>query len=256
MFYQVISYIKFLKKSTNQHGVHSPFVYQLLTACVYKKHPLPLPLKRYRTAVHRDHSTIDINDFGSGSRVFKSNTRKVSAIAKHAGISKKRQVLLFKLTHYFQASEMLELGTSLGLATVALSLGNANGKITTIEGCANTAAKTKSLFTKFSLDNITLINNNFDDYFTSLKTSTKFDIIYIDGNHNKEDTIAYFKKVLPLTHNESLVIFDDIYWSPSMTKAWKEIIKHQQVTVSIDSFYWGMVFFRREQKKQHFTLRL
>ncbi|MEZ7917698.1 MAG: class I SAM-dependent methyltransferase, partial [Patiriisocius sp.] len=35
MLYTLKSYIKFLLKSTNEHGVHSPFVYSLLTKCIY-----------------------------------------------------------------------------------------------------------------------------------------------------------------------------------------------------------------------------
>ena len=31
------AYLKFLIKSTNQHGVHSPFVFDYLTKCLYKK---------------------------------------------------------------------------------------------------------------------------------------------------------------------------------------------------------------------------
>ncbi|NKI32876.1 hypothetical protein [Croceivirga thetidis] len=34
---KLISYLKFLLKSTNHHGVHSPFVFKYLTECVYKK---------------------------------------------------------------------------------------------------------------------------------------------------------------------------------------------------------------------------
>ena len=32
-----ISYLKFLIKSTNQHGVHSPFIYNFVTRCLYNK---------------------------------------------------------------------------------------------------------------------------------------------------------------------------------------------------------------------------
>lgn len=33
----IISYLKFLIRSTNQHGVHSPFVYNFVTRCLYNK---------------------------------------------------------------------------------------------------------------------------------------------------------------------------------------------------------------------------
>ena len=40
-----------------------------------------------------------------------------------------------------------------------------------------------------------------------------------------------------------------------MTKAWEEIKNHKQVTVTIDLFSIGLVFFRTEQVKQHFVLK-
>lgn len=36
MVYRIWTYLSFLFRSTNQHGVHSPFVYQYLTKCLYK----------------------------------------------------------------------------------------------------------------------------------------------------------------------------------------------------------------------------
>ena len=52
------------------------------------------------------------------------------------------------------------------------------------------------------------------------------------------------------------MIFDDIYWSAEMTAAWDEIASHEDVSVSIDTYQWGLVFFRKEQVKQHFVLRV
>lgn len=37
MYYKLISYLKFLIKSTNEHGVHSPFVFNFVTKCLYSK---------------------------------------------------------------------------------------------------------------------------------------------------------------------------------------------------------------------------
>ena len=256
MLYQITSYFKFLLRSTNQHGVHSPFVFDLLTKCIYKKQDIPTALRAYRAQFRNNIDTIEITDFGTGSRVFNSNTRKIKDIAKHAGITQKRQRLLFKITQYLRVSEILELGTSLGLATSALSLGNPDGHITTVEGCPNTAVTAKEGFEAFQLNNINLINLKFEDFFAAPNFQKKIDLVYIDGNHSKENTLDYFNKLLPNVHNNTVLIFDDIYWSPAMTEAWNEIIAHPEITVSIDSFYWGLVFFRKEQKKQHFTLRL
>ncbi|MGK0363458.1 O-methyltransferase [Patiriisocius sp. Uisw_017] len=259
MFYFAISYIKFLLRSKNQHGVHSPFVYDLLTKCIYKKQLFSAfkLLKKYREALLTDTSVIEVTDFGQGSRIFKSNTRSIQDIAKHAGLTLKKQKLLFKITTYFQPKNSLELGTSLGLATMTLALASKKKMVTTIEGCSETSAKAGTYFKEFGASNIQLINTKFSAFFTSeVFKTTSFDLVYIDGNHNKENTLKYFETLLPKANNDSIFIFDDIYWSKEMTQAWEIIAADTLVTVSIDCFYWGIVFFRKEQEKQHFILRM
>lgn len=195
-----------------------------------------------------------ITDFGSGSRVFKSDERSISAIGKHAGITPRRQRLLFRLAHYFQPNSVLELGTSLGRATAALSLANPLAIIDTVEGCPNTSEVAKGLFKKFGLKNIQLYNSSFEQFFSD-ETKT-YDLVFIDGNHNKLNTLAYFEILQKRANNNTLLIFDDIYWSSEMTEAWQEICTRPEVTVSIDLFYWGLVFFRKEQRKEHFSIRM
>ena len=257
MLYQLQSYLKFLIRSGNQHGVHSPFVYNLITKCFYdkKKYNAYPIIEKYRAVLRNDRDVISITDFGAGSKVFKDNKRPVYAIAKNAGVTKKRQQLLCRLSNYFQPKTILELGTSLGLGTVAMNLGNPSAKITTVEGCTAISAKAQHYFTNFKLENIHLKTSSFNDFFQQ-KTSETFDFVYVDGNHSKEATLRHFKALLPRVNNDTVLIFDDIYWSPEMTAAWRTVISHHQVTVSIDTFQWGFVFFRKEQPKQHFYIRV
>jgi len=315
---QIIAYLKFLLRSTNQHGVHSPFVFKLLTECFYIKESKPgfKKVLAFREALLKDHQVISVTDFGAGSRVFSSKRRKVSAIAKNAGISKKRALLLNKLTSYLHCKNALELGTSVGISSAAIAAGN-NLQLTTIEGCPETANIAREYFRKFELDNITLKVGEFEEVLNDLlekqetrdkrqdkkqnredgrpetedrlesgdgrrktespnqpqtpnykpqTTNHKLqtpnhkprtpDLIYFDGNHQKEASLHYFEKLLPLAHNDSVFIFDDIHWSREMEEAWEHIKAHPRVRVSIDTFYWGLVFFRKEQEKEHFTIRL
>lgn len=236
--------------------MHSPFVYDLVTKCFNDKkiYPEYEILKSHRKALRSDSSMVEMKDFGQGSRVFKGNARKVSAVVKNAGMKKKRQKLLFRLSKYFKSETVLELGTSLGLGTVALSLSNEFSAINTVEGCPNTLSKAQEYFEKFNLHNIQIHQELFSEFLEN--TSTQFDLIFIDGDHNGERTLGYFNSLLNKVHNDSLIIFDDIYWSKDMTVAWQKIIANEKVTVSIDTFQWGLVFFRKEQPKQHFVIRI
>ena len=257
MFQIIKAYLKFLWNSKNEHGVHSPFVFDLVTKCFYDKKTKPeyLVLKSYRKSLLKNKTTIEVTDFGAGSRVFKSNKRQVSKIAQTAGISSKRAELLYRIVHYLQPESVLEIGTSLGLATSALSLGNPKGKITTLEGCENTLGIAKSQLEKFNFRNIEYVTTEFSSYLSNIRHST-FDLIYFDGNHQKQATLDYFNLLLPTITNESVWIFDDIHWSKDMEEAWEIIKNHPKVSVSIDTFQWGIVFFRTEQRKEHFVIRV
>lgn len=258
MLFQIKSYLHFLWHSKNEHAVHSPFVFNLLTKCFYDKKFKSeyFTLKNYRNELLQNKNSIEITDFGAGSRVFKSNTRQIAQIAKTAGISPKRAKLLFRIVNYFQPDTILEIGTSLGLATSALSLGNPEASIITLEGCPETAKQAQLQLQKFNCNNVELMVTEFTSYLKNNQPSTfNFQLIYFDGNHSKKATLEYFDLLLPTIINETIWIFDDIHWSQEMEEAWEIIKNHPKVTVSIDTFQWGLVFFRYEQPKQHFIIR-
>jgi len=258
MLFQIKSYLKFLWKSKNAHGIHSPFVFDLATKCFYDKTNFPeyLFLKDYRNSLLKNNKTIEVTDFGAGSKVFKSNTREISKIAQTAGITSKNAELLFRISKYFQPEKILEIGTSLGLATSALSSGNKNSKTITLEGCPETSKIAQQQFKKFGLANIDPFVAEFTNYLNAPNLKSEIlNLIYIDGNHQKEATLQYFELLLPTITNDSVWIFDDIHWSSEMESAWETIKKNPKATVTIDTFQWGFVFFRKQQKKEDFVIR-
>lgn len=265
MLFQIKSYLKFLWHSKNEHAVHSPFVFTLITKCFYDRKPKPeyLVLKEYRQTLLENRNTIEVTDFGAGSKVFKSNKREISRIAKTAGITQNRAELLFRVTAYFQPDTILEIGTSLGLATASLALGSQNAgskaQITTLEGCPETTKIAQEQLEKFGLTNVNSVVTEFSIYLEKEDASRNrehFSLIYFDGNHQKQATLGYFDLLLPTITNDSVWVFDDIHWSPAMEDAWETIKKHPKVTVTIDTFQWGFVFFRQEQPKEHFIIRV
>lgn len=257
MWYSWLAYLKFLLRSKNQHAVHSPFVFDLLTKCLYdqKNYEAYTEIMEYKQALLHNKTSIIITDLGSGSKITPSHSRTVAHIARYSGTAIKRAKLLYRLSKYLECNSALELGTSLGIATHALSLGRPDSKIKTIEGCPNISKFTQANFAQFGLLNIELLRGDFKEVIPQLNSKT-YDLIYIDGNHNKEATLGYFEMLLPRAHNDTVFIIDDIYWSKGMTEAWNLLKEHPKVTVSIDTFYWGFLFLRREQLKQHFVIRV
>jgi len=256
MLYQSIAYLKWLPKTFHLHGIHSPFVFMLEKKVLRGKSDITISkqLSKCRKELLQSKEIIEVTDYGSGSRVFKSNKREVSKIAKIAGATLKRTLLLQRLIAHFKPKETLELGTSLGLATAALSI-DQTGRVTTIEGCPNTASIAEKHLKQSGINNVTLKIGDFKDEIKKLSNRT-FDFIYFDGNHSKVATLNYVEQLLPSIHNETVWILDDIHWSREMTEAWEAIKKLPEVTVSIDCFWFGMIFFRVEQAKEDFYIKL
>lgn len=255
MMHQALAYLNFLWRSKNEYAVHSPFVYDLLMKCVYDRADFPQYeiMAHYRKSLLADTSTIEVKDFGAGSKKFRNNSRKVFEMAANAGSSEFRSRLLFRLTRYLVPQNILELGTSLGIGTLSLALGNPDAWVTTVEG-SNTADYAREKLAGI-VPNVTVVQSDFSTFIDNIPSDQKYDLVFFDGHHDRDATLGYFQKMKKTVQEGTAWIFDDIHWSPGMESAWKTICQDPMVTVSIDTFRWGIVFFRSGQVKEHFVLR-
>jgi len=258
MYYQLSSYLKFFLRAKRKHGVHSPFVFDFANACFYQRPDKSVQneLKKYRQLLCKNHQKIKVHDFGAGSKAMASQEREIAQIAKNAGISFHRACVLHRIVDRINAKHVLEIGTSLGIGTASMAIAHPQLCITTLEGCTQTAAIAQQQFNQFGLTAIQLRIGPFEETLTPALQDVRYDLVFFDGNHQKEATLQYFEQCLAHKHEQSVFIFDDIYWSRGMTAAWEIIKKHPEVSVTIDTFYWGMVFFRKGQVKENFTIRM
>ena len=250
-----IKYLKYWFSAKTAHGIHSPFVFQLYNEVINKKGNYYSfdKIEQLRKKLLLSQKEIDVTDLGTG----KSEKRTVSEIAERSLKSVKYGQLLFRLAYHFKSNTILELGTSLGITTSYLASANPNSKVITIEGCPNISSAAKSNFESLGLNNIETVVGNFDSVLGSrLKTQdSRLDFVFFDGNHRKAPTLKYFSQCLEVANNDSVFIFDDIHWSDEMEDVWEEIKSHPKVTVTIDLFFLGLVFFRKEQAKENFILK-
>jgi len=126
-----------------------------------------------------------------------------------------------------------------------------------MEGANEVAVVAINNFKSLGLQNVTVVKGNFDETLPSVISQLpSVDFAFIDGNHRREPTERYFQQLLTKTNNNSILVFDDIYWSPEMEEAWKTVREHPLVRCTIDLFFTGIVFFREEfREKQHFIIR-
>ena len=163
--YKLKAYLKHLLKATNQHGVHSPFVYRYVSECLYRK-------------------------------------------SKFKG-SKSTKVLLKSIS--FFSIKNLEI-VSKG-AQIENRIQKEFGQIISHEG--------------------------------------PFDLIYLDSP--SVDILSIHQSKI---NNDSILLIENIYGNLEATAIWKSLKQNEMVTVSLDLFYCGILFFRKEQVKEHFKIRI
>jgi predicted O-methyltransferase YrrM len=256
-FFTAINLLKYSKLKTNEHSIHSPFVFELYTRAIKTKKSFYAyeKVEGIRNELLQDQRILEVLDLGAGSKSGTVKKRYVSDIAKKAAKSRKYGQLLFRLVDYFQPETVLELGTSLGISTIYLAIARSKSQVFTIEGSPEIRKIALENFEHYDLKNIHSFLGNFDEVLPEVLAKNRtLDFVFFDGNHRKNATLDYFRLCLEKADNKSIFVFDDIYWSKEMAEAWEIIKADPRVTVSIDIFQMGIVFFRKEQVKQHFVL--
>lgn len=254
---QGVEYFKYLIRAFHLHGIHSPFVYQLNEVVFKEKTPFYCfdEIESIRAKLLLTKKTIAVNDLGAGSKKSAKLTRRICDIAKTSLKRPKQSQLLYRLVYHFKPTTIIELGTSLGISTAYLAKANPKAKVVSIEGSEELGKVAEINNKKLNINNLKLVIGDFDSTLEKeLKDLGQLDFAFFDGNHKKIPTLNYFEQCLKYAHEDSVFVFDDIYWSTEMTEAWQEIKKHPKVTITIDCFEMGVVFFKKEQAKEHFTV--
>jgi len=257
-FQLIFRYIKYFFRAKSKHSAQAPFLYELITQVIDKRTDdnSCKNIEALRKELCKQERTIKITDFGAGSTINNSKTRKVKDVAKNSAKNAKFGKLLYRIIQFYKSKNILELGTSLGISTSYLAKADANAQIFTFEGCPETAKIAEENFVKQNIKNTSITLGDFNLTLTEkLKEIKTIDLAFIDGNHQEKPTIAYFEKCLKYANNDTIFVFDDIHWSDGMENAWNYIKAHPSTTLTVDLFFVGIVFVKSELSKEDFTIR-
>jgi predicted O-methyltransferase YrrM len=258
VLYRIIAFTRYFWRAHTKYNVHSPFVFEFTQNVLddTKWYYTFNDLQRLRNQLLRLSDEIEVTDFGAGSQVLKTRRRRIKDIAASSLSKPYYCQILFSLVHWLKPTNILELGTSLGVSSLYLAKANQQAAVHTIEGCPNIAAIAKRNFEQLAASNLHQHIGNFDEVLVPVLENMKsVDLVLIDGNHQKEATLRYFETALRYANKHTCFIFDDIFWNNDMTEAWRIIQQHPSTRLSIDIFQFGIVFLRSEQQEQeHFTL--
>ncbi len=249
---------RFRRKCGKGHGIHSPFVFRFNLNILNssKKYIEYADLAGYRQSLMANRQTVKVCDKGAGSRVFSSEYRRVSDIARFSGSSMQTGRMLFRLARSFASPVIIELGTSLGFGTFCLAKGAPGGSVYSIEGCGGQLEVARGELGRREVNNIRLIEGSFSGKLPGvLDHAERVDLAYFDGDHREESLLWQYKVCKEKAGQGTIFVIGDIHWSPGMERAWKTICEDPVVACSIDLFYNGLVLFREGMAKQHYLLR-
>ena len=253
-----LQFLRYKLAAGNDRCLHSPFVFNFYNQVLKgeSKYYVFDKIESVRSKMVLSDEQIEVHDFGTGGKIKQPKMRSLAFITKQYVKPVKEAQILFRLINYFRPMNILELGTSIGITTMYLASPDSKSNVLTLEGCSNTAEVARKNFEIAGIKNIKQVIGEFSKTLPETVSKTaQLDFVYFDGNHRKMATLEYFQQCLTKHHEQTIFVFDDIYWSKEMTEAWKIIQQHESVTMTIDLFFIGIVFFRKEFPKQHFVLK-
>ena len=260
IFFKATKYLKYIlfSRYRNGHGVHSPFVYDLVSRVFRNKTDPDIVcyIEKVRKRLISDRRSIIVKDLCSGSEKLETNLRKVSDIARYSSVPVKYGVLLSNLAAEFGKPLIVESGTSFGINTMYLAASCPDTIVYTIDDCPSTAEIAKQNFNKAELYNIKIFTGSLDEFLPEItNTGINPGLVFIDGNHQREPVVNYFNRIAKISDNKTVIIIDDIYYSREMEEAWNEIKQNEKVSITVDIFRLGIVFFREGINHNDYIIR-
>lgn len=259
--YQIVQFLRFYLNSFSKYRIHSPFVFTLIENVIEDDRWFYAfdEIELRRKMLQKRNQEIVKNDKGAGSSILKKKDTFVSLkdILKTSVSSPYKGRVLYRLVEYLKLKNGIELGTSAGISAAYLAKACSAGKLFTIEANKELCAVAKVLHRSLKIKNCEIINLEFQPALIKLLPKiSSLDYVFIDGDHSFEATTRNFNMILPYTRYNTIIIIDDIYWSEDMTRAWDEIKSYKSVRLSIDLFYFGLIFLSNNFKeKQHFIVK-
>ena len=249
----------FKKKHWREDHFISPLAKDIAQYIIYNNHPYYHfeTIESIRNNLLQSKQKIEVSDLGAGSKKFKNNKRQIRHLVKYNASSKYQGEVLSRLVSYFKPKNIIELGTSLGLGTLYLALPDSKTAVHTIEGCPNLTKLAQQNFKIAGANNIVSHIGSFQQKLPEiLNFIDQVDFVYFDGHHDYQATVNYFSHCCNKTKDMAVFVFDDIYWSEGMAKAWSEIKEHPATSLSFDFLRFGITIMNISDFKEHYVIKL
>jgi predicted O-methyltransferase YrrM len=212
-------------------------------------------IEALRASLMADQRPIKVIDYGAGATgETRSKELMAAGLVTQVPISQVSMnskptawaQMLYQVVLETRPRACLEMGTCVGLtaAYIALALKEAGdgGALISLEGAPSIAEIAKRTLASQQLEKaVEIVVGPFSATLASALARKSLDFVFVDGHHDREATIDYWQQILPHLSDRSLVVFDDIRWSPGMEEAWTRISSDPRVNWSVDLDVMGIV---------------
>jgi len=204
-------------------------------------------IERLRALLASSPQALEIVDFGAGPAArydtgepdpVKIATRTLGDMTR-SSTPPRWAYLLLRLIRELRPESVLELGSCVGISAcyqaAALEL-NGAGRLLTLEGAPVLAARSVRSIEELALAHrASVIEGRFQDTLDDVLGELKpIEMAFIDADHLEAPTLHYTERILAASAEEAILVFDDIRWSPGMTRAWSTIAADPRFALTLD----------------------
>lgn len=259
MSWRILKYIQhlFYRGHRKGHGIHSPYVFEFVNGVVFnaKQWQVPEQPLRVHKVMRKDCSLIPRNE-PPGEIANENDTRSISSFIKKASVSFKYGALLYRISRWFEADSVVELGSGLGISTAYLRAGSPKTTFHSVEGGRIRALLAAQVIYRSKLEKVNIHQGDIGEELPGILMDASDRLLaYVDGNHHYKPTLTYLELLVKHAGEEAIIIMDDIYWSKGMQKAWQEVISWPEVQVSIDLFHMGILLINSDLNKANLKIK-
>ena len=235
-------------------GVHSPFVFNLITKVIEERCQYysfyDIELIRKQLLFQDDEIT-----YPDRQQKGKMRRRTIGRIVEREAIRPKHGALLFRLANYFKSKHILQFGPSMGLSTLYLTSYASDLKCIALENVPEFASIARIAFGKAARNPVDLRVGSYKDLLPkALKDMEQLDFVFFNTLYEQQNNSWLFEECLKHVHGDTVFVFEGIKTSRKMREFWREVCCHPEVTVTIDLYSMGIVFFNKKLHKMDYIV--
>jgi len=233
--------------------VHPPFAFEFIREVVFGEDVGGLErIEDLRNALLRNGKMLPISDLGAGSG---KEIRSIKKLVKNTAIPAKKGRLLARIARHLKFKHLIELGTGTGISCLYMGLACPVLKIQTCEGSFSIADLARENIRKLGATNIEVYNQSFRKWLPGvMEESGEELLVFLDGDHRGERMLEYAGMLIDSGDSKKVLVLDDIHWSVDMNRAWKKLVKLDEISLSLELYNTGIVFIHYTIQKEHFIV--